>query len=210
VHAESRHCLGRANGSVVLDYVEPTDGFDKAGWTILHAAVRRRNLEEARVALDARIDPNNNATDEELWTPLWVAACYGQSAITRLLLRAGAHANAVARDGSTAVREAAMIGSTEVLTLLIAAGADLELCHSKTRDTPLIRAAAKGHPEAVTLLLEAGADVNAQQVGGWSALHYALQSRNEGLALMILQYSPNHNISIVTGVKPLHLAAIYR
>lgn len=198
----------RANSTTASNQVNTTDGYDTAGWTILHAAVRRGDLQGTRLALQHGYDPNK-ATDDALWTPLWVAACFGNSEITRLLLDAGANADAVTRSGSTAVREAALLGSVGVLTLLIERGVDLEVCPHNTLDTPLICAAAKGHSEAAKLLLRAGANVNAQQHGGWAPLHYALQGRNEGMVREILQYSPDSNISTATGVRPLHLAAMY-
>jgi ankyrin repeat protein len=177
------------------------------GWTTLHGAAYRGDVEGIRNALVAGEDPNKT-TVPKLWTPLWVAACYGQTEVAELLLEAGANANAAIRTGSTAVREAAIIGSTGVLALLIAKGANLELCPPATRDTALICAASKGHYEAVRLLVEGGANINAQQNGGWAALHYALHNKDEGMFRLLLQHSADTNIATTTGRRPLHFAAL--
>jgi ankyrin repeat protein len=117
--------------------------------------------------------------------------------------------NAVTRDGRTAIREAALIGATELVRVLLNRSANLELSATEFQDTPLICAAEKGHIAVVELLLGAGADPNAQQSGGWSAIHYALLKRNEDMASIILEHSPNLNLSTITGVRPLHLAAMH-
>jgi len=177
------------------------------GWTILHAAVRNGNTEGVKAALAAGISPTCE-TDDMAWTPLWVAACRGYLEITEILLSAGANANGTTRDGRTAICEAANIGATEIIELLIKHGADLELSHTEFADTPLINAAGKDHIAAFKVLLTAGANIRASQIGGWTALHYALLNKNSEMAFMILKYSPDVNAATKGGVRALHLVAL--
>jgi ankyrin repeat protein len=177
------------------------------GWTILHAAVDNKSIEGVKFILGTGKDPNCK-TEEDAWTPLWIAACHGHSDITRMLLDAGANVNATNRKGCTALREASQIGATEVVRLLLEHSANVDLAPHDFQDAPLIVAAAKDHIEVVKLLLAAGANVRAQQSGGWSPLHYALMNKNEEMATRILEYSPNVNASTLACLRPLHLAAL--
>jgi ankyrin repeat protein len=188
------------NGSAPTGYLIP-------GWTILHAAVRNGISEGVKASLAVGMSPTCE-TEDMAWTPLWVAACTGNLDITEILLNAGANVNATTRDGRTAVQEAAKIGATDIVELLIKRGADLEISPSKHADTPLISAAAKGHTATVKALLTAGANIRAAQSGGWTALHYALLNKNSEMACMILEYSPDTNASTMGGTRALHLAAL--
>jgi ankyrin repeat protein len=189
-------------------YLSSLDGgFITAGWTILHAAARRGSLSDVDAALSAGVDPNVR-TPEEGYTPLYVAACFGFLEISRLLLRNGAKINARTTGGSTALREASIGGATEVVKLLLNHGADTEFGTEGNNDTPLLTAAARSHLPVVIVLLEAGANINAQQNRGWSALYYSLLEKNEEMAALVLEYSPNIELSTISGVRPLQLAAM--
>lgn len=190
---------------------QPSIGFAstkkvRPGWTFLHSAVEKGRIESVKAALDAGISPNCE-TEDKAWTPLWVAACFGNREIIEILLNAGAKVNATTNDGLTAVHEAAKIGATDVIDLLIRHGADLDIPATEYAETPLISAAAKGYTATVKALLTAGAKVRVAQYGGWTALHYALQNRNSEMACMILEYSPDTNAASLGGTRPLHLAA---
>lgn len=173
----------------------------------LHMACATHNIETVKWFLDAGADPNERTTLNK-WTPLYIASCYGDYNIIGELLDADAEVNATTLSGSTAIREAAMIGRSDIIKLLLNAGARTDLAGRLYNDTPLIVAAAKSHTEAVELLLLAGADVDAQQSGGWCALHYALKDSNAAVLNLILKHSPNVNLATNTGVRPMHLAAM--
>lgn len=182
-------------------------GFNPNGWTILHAATNNKSIEGVTAILAMGHDPNLQ-TEEEGWAPLWVAACHGHLAISRLLLEAGANVNAGGRKGKTPLGEAAQIGAADLVQLLIEYGANVDLAPHEFQDSPLIVASAKNHIEVVRILLAAGADSRAQQIGGWSPLHYALLNKNEDMATLILGRDPDINASTTAGLRPLHLAAL--
>ncbi|XP_049945565.1 speckle-type POZ protein-like [Schistocerca serialis cubense] len=93
------------------------------GWTALHCAAHRGDVEvawllvEAGAAVDAR---------DSWWqrTPLHVAAMWGGTAVARLLLRATADPNARDGRGWTPLHWAAANGHAEVAAVLLEAGAD--------------------------------------------------------------------------------------
>jgi ankyrin repeat protein len=152
--------------------------------TPLENACRNGHLEVAKLLLDrgARVEQRG------LHTPLWTAAAHGHSDVVEFLLRvgasfddsafwkavwagnpktvallleAGADANRRDADGETAVHTAAGHESAEVINLLIAAGADVNVATHVQKQTPLHVAARHGRVEVLRALVEAGASIDA-------------------------------------------------
>ncbi|PNH00147.1 Ankyrin repeat domain-containing protein, partial [Tetrabaena socialis] len=76
------------------------------------------------------------------------------------------------RAGETALHRASNQGHTEVVEVLLRAGADVA-AKSSNGWTALHWASEKGHTEVVAALLRAGADVAAKTNSGFTALHKA-------------------------------------
>ena len=90
------------------------------------------------------------------------AAHNGSTACVRLLLRAGADANARGYDGLTALHQACHSGNVDAAKLIIAAGGNLEArTRSRQGTTPLRSAIFSGHREVALTLLRAGAAITA-------------------------------------------------
>jgi ankyrin repeat protein len=87
----------------------------------LHAAAAGRQVEAARLLLDAGADPN--ATQAAGFVPLHSAAQNGDRALVELLLARGADANARTEDGRTALALAEAAGRSDVAELLRRHGA---------------------------------------------------------------------------------------
>ena len=105
-----------------------------------------------------------NMADEEGDTPLDVAET---EEIMRLLREAAEEDN-----NNTALLEAAEKGNSELLSQLIASGADVNTAN-KDGETPLSEAAYFGRTECVKLLIAAGADVNMATSSGYTPLDAA-------------------------------------
>src|SRR5262245_54049146 len=117
------------------------------------------------------------------FTPLHLAAFFGQADAVRLLLARGATAD---RNGTgwmtgTPLHAAASGSHASVVRLLLDAGADP---NNRQRHgyTPLHSAAANGDLESVELLLDAGADPGAANDDGDTAL--ALAEREDDLVIV--------------------------
>ena len=94
------------------------------------------------------------------WTPLCLAAFYGNEAAVPILEAAGAEIHAL---DDIALRMASFRGHDTVVARLLEAGADV---HARV-DQALLCAASEGHDAVVARLIAAGADIHA---GGDSAL----------------------------------------
>jgi ankyrin repeat protein len=99
-------------------------------------------------------------------------------AMAELLVSGGADVDAETdRERNTPLDMAAMFGNTDVLEVLLAAGADVHHVNSYGK-RPLHSAAIAGQAEIVALLLAHGAEVDAMDQFGMTALHMAA-SRGE-------------------------------
>jgi len=107
----------------------------------------------------------------------------------------------------TALTSAATKGNLDVLNVLIANGADVEST-TMVGETPLMMAASYGHVELVEALLQAKAKVNAQNNGGFSALHYA--TANITIVDLLFEYGANINIKSISYVTPIFTAASFK
>lgn len=173
--------------------------------TLLTMASEKGQVEVVRLLLDggARIDTK----DDKTRTALMYAAKNGHADVVRVLLSKGANPNArndypreyfrlhgssphTYKDNQvSALMYAAGGGHTEVVSILIAAGARVN-AKAYYEETALMFAAAKGHTGTVQKLLELGANLhanaeamrqNAARLGigsGGTALVYALRAKH--------------------------------
>ena len=99
----------------------------------------------------------------------YAAAYYGNTAVVKQHIAAGADINAKNGGGFTPLQAAAGEGHKEIAQLLIAEGADVN-AKSENGVTPLHWAALHGHKEVAELLIAKGADVNAKNDFGETPL----------------------------------------
>ena len=106
------------------------------------------------------------------------AAMQSDVATVRRLLQQGADVNGVHGDGRTALHFAAERGQTELVELLLAAGASPAAVTRIGSHTALHVAATHGRADVIRQLLHARADVNARTTTGALAIHFAAGSGN--------------------------------
>lgn len=130
------------------------------------------------------------------------AAQRGDAEEVRRCLLSGADALAACR----ALFPAAAGGHTECVTLLLEAGADVnvksELCH-----TCLMLAAEGGHAECVHLLLDAGADVNAVAEDGMSSLLLASAAGHAECVKLLIEAGADVHLEDYSGCSIVMRAA---
>src|SRR4051812_1814613 len=97
-------------------------------------------------------------------------------------------ANAYSEDGFTALHFAAFMGGADAARALIDAGADVAAVAQNAMEVQPINSAAAGCTDVVAVLLDAGAPVDAQQHGGYTALHEAAINGNDALVDVLLAH----------------------
>jgi hypothetical protein len=100
-------------------------------------------------------------------------------AVVRSFLKVGAKPNRRkdTRASPTFLTQAARLGREEIVSLLIASGADVNMPDGDNM-SPLLHASGSGHSRVVDMLLKAGADVNDRSKWGDSALGLARKGKH--------------------------------
>lgn len=137
-------------------------------------------------------------------TALHWAAEGGRADVVRVLLAAGATADASDRSGWTPLGLAAVAGHGDVVRRLAAALAGKD--RQETLNGALVRAVGAGRKSVVAILLGCGADVHAI-VGGETLLHRAVNSDHRELLELLLARKVAPDRPDQRGETPLHLTA---
>ena len=135
-------------------------------------------------------------------TALILAAWYGHTDITRLLLDSRADVDATNCDGNCALNCAAYHGFMEVAALLVDGNATIDVRDNVTGKTALIKAAYVGHTDVAEVLLRAGADRNAMDNQGYSALAFSTSFNHIGVLDVLLRANADPNVQDEVRVQP--------
>ena len=123
-------------------------------------------LAVAGVSLRLALEAGSDATVAD-------AARLGDAAAVKALLRNGADVNAAQGDGMTALHWAAQKGDTELVAMLLSAGASVRATTRLGGYTPMHLASQAGHPRVVAALLAAGSPADGRTATGASPLMLA-------------------------------------
>lgn len=162
------------------------------GWYPLETAAGRGNIKVTEYLLAQGANPN--AADQAGYTALYSAAGsdYGAAA-AKALLKYGADPNAKSLNGRTALHQAASQGAIEVMKVLIAHKADVNIRDNEGY-SPMYGAInlggyLKGGRSAIELLLKNGANVNSKNNQGYGMpLHAAISRNDNELVKLLLSY----------------------
>ena len=216
-HCSQRGCtaIGMAAEAGLGDLVQllisakaTLDTVTDDGMTPMMLACKNGHGDAARVlaTAGANADLYDKRPAEE-FTALMHASLWGHVSPVQALLQSGAVSKhnidaAKVSDGFTALSLAAFMGQTDVMRVLLRAGADPMKGTTKggkdfcTGLTPLHAACKNGQAEAARALLQYGADTNKREVEppeiGMAPLHYACKNGHADAAAALLQVREQH------------------
>jgi ankyrin repeat protein len=126
--------------------------------------------------------------------PLVIAARDNDIATVRTLLAAHPPANVNQRtaDGTSALHWAVYHGDTDLVTKLLAAGADAN-AHNDYGSTPMSEAAVRGDVQVLRALLAAGANAESANADGQTALMILARTDNVAAAELLISHGANVN-----------------
>ncbi|XP_030642768.1 ankyrin-3-like [Chanos chanos] len=196
----------------VVSLLLENDTKGKVRLPALHIAARKDDTKSAALLLqnDHNADVESkmmvNRTTESGFTPLHIAAHYGNINVATLLLNRGAAVDFMARNDITPLHVAAKRGNGNMVKLLLDRGAKID---AKTKDglTPLHCGARSGHEKVVEMLLDRGAPILSKTKNGLSPLHMATQGDHLNCVQLLLQHDVPVDDITNDYLTALHVAA---
>lgn len=164
----------------------------KAPSLTIYEAAATGKIERVKELLEE--DPRLlNFISHDGWTPLHLAAFFGQPLVAEFLIDLGADMLAVSQNSNTVMplHSALASGKTDVAMLLIDKGADVSAPQLTHGYTPLHYAAAGGLETVGRRLLEMGADPNVAAVDGKTPIDMATEKGHPEFAELLRQSTTN-------------------
>lgn len=145
-------------------------------------------------------------------SPLIVSVRSEDVADVKKLINAGADVNLLSYDfingqawKITPLIRAALTGNTEIVGVLLKAGADVNRT-DEWGDTALMGAAESNSPEVAQILIDAGADINATKPDLTTALMIAARKGYLDVVILLLDAGANADVGAGSGATALSLA----
>ncbi|XP_034426424.1 ankyrin-3-like isoform X11 [Hippoglossus hippoglossus] len=196
----------------VVSLLLENDTKGKVRLPALHIAARKDDTKAAALLLqnDHNADVESkmmvNRTTESGFTPLHIAAHYGNINVATLLLNRGAAVDFKARNDITPMHVASKRGNGNMVRLLLERGAKID---ARTKDglTPLHCGARSGHEQVVEMLLDRGAPILSKTKNGLSPLHMATQGDHLNCVQLLLHHEVPVDDVTNDYLTALHVAA---
>lgn len=171
-------------------------------------AVHAGNMDAIETLLSSGLNPNLPVHG---YTPLWFALQSGHAGTVGLLLDRHADPNLLLGTGpfeATPLQLAVELDNPQIVSKLIAAGADVN-AKGSLGDTALHMAVrGNGHLDALRLLMDRGADPNVRDREGASPLDYAVwHGALDSTALLLAHGARLNEPDTKTGATPINEAA---
>ena len=198
---KSRRCIEYKKKWAHLDQIIRPYNF-----SLLTSMIIAENLIAAEILLTHGANVNLSSS---FWsyTPLIIASKINNPAAIQLLIKYNAEVDLTLYDDTTALWNAAELGFSEIVSILLSANADPNARDNCSKQTALYRAASGNHVEVVRHLLDAKADTSIPDSRGVTPLAIASENRHYEVVSLLLGHNVDPNTPLESGDTPLSLAA---
>jgi ankyrin repeat protein len=180
---------------------------DGLGWTPLHWAARRDDLDAVQKLLPAR--PPIDARSSACITPLMLAALWSTKATcVKALIDAGANVSLWSAVGWQPLHYACSTRRLSAIKLLLSAGADVNSRTGVNKAVPLSVAAKADCVPVMQCLLDGGADIDCADEHGNTPLFYSVMYKSHENLRFLLDQKANYTHVDKLGRTVLHLIAM--
>ena len=124
----------------------------------------------------------------------------------KLFLAEGMDVNAMNERGQTALSRSAEYQRTEVVTLLLGKGAEVDKVGGRYARTALMEAAGAGNVVIIKQLADKGADINAKDHESSTPIFFACMYGHVEAVKLLIELGANVNVQAVIGRTPMSLA----
>lgn len=172
-------------------------------FTPLMLAARSGCVEAVRllVAAGANVDAGLNTSGE---TALHQAVRAASPDCVQLLIDSEATVNPTLMYSETPLHIAVSEGLSDVVGILLQAGADVRASRGNSKMTPLHIAAQEGYCSVANQLLKAGANPNQENLRGQTPLHLAAKAQSSDTVQLLLSFGADPNACDRDRKTPLH------
>jgi ankyrin repeat protein len=179
------------------------------GWSALTYAAYYTKPAAVAALLEAGASPNGRAGYEGMTYPIIEAANAKLRAARRLQVIQGAQAMGGNIEAVLLATEEGIRGdSREIVRLLCAAGANVNVYQQGTGFTALMAAVDSNDVRMAEFIIRQGADINAARLdNGITALHLACIKKDEVMCRLLVGFGANVDIKMADGVTCLMIAA---
>ncbi|KAH8905219.1 ankyrin [Coniochaeta sp. PMI_546] len=187
---------------------------DSSGYTALHYAIVRDDIEAVRLLLSYKADTSVRTKDRYRASCLHIAALHATASLVRELLAAGSDIEALNSDGRTPLHNAVTSGDKEVVEVLLSAGAGaqsidiygLNIYHYAAWNS---YGAEEDMLAIIAALTEHGGDPNGLEQHGDAAIHIAIKQGNLAVFRALCRVGTKIEQTGYAGWTVLHCAAMW-
>ena len=207
IHIDSGYCTALSIASfmghlhimnLLLEHGADPNQYNNLMFSPLVLACLRRNIDVIKVLLASKADPNR-VNEEGITLLSMIISPAGKEFISKVGL--------FEKDSFPLTELQNAENDLEIIKLLIAAGADLDLCTS-SGDTALMQAIQSNNLPVAHFLIKSKADLNIQGKYEGTALHEACSLQNAELVKTLLKNDANPNIQDSNKNTPLIISCL--